>query len=463
MSSSNKIEKALNKAKYTLLVRFMAILLLCLLLVEMVVGAMFFIDLYRSEKKILNSMASEYQRILTYDSAERLIHVMTANHQRLSENNIAAYSLKNNNTSDITFIAGDEKIETSIDISTYKIGDKSWFNAFINAPYMSVKIEGKSVNFWLILDNKARYFIANKQWLMTFYTLIILTLITALFAYRIISSSIFPLITLGDLLEKLRLGKLDFVEKPDISPQGLGIISTTTYDAIMQLHHVTTTLNITVDAIAHDIRTPLSRIILSSHSALLESRNTQKMQHALSDCAEYATQANNMLTALMKLNDEMLGKGQQQNIATNVGDIIQTVVNWYDDIAEDKNIKLFKNVGEEIIIQSDPDKLTQVLVNLLDNAIKYTQPNGKICLEAQHLNNKQIEISISDTGIGIDEQYQHLIFERLYRVDSSRSNVEGYGIGLSMATAMVENLGGHISLVSTPNKGATFTVTLNRY
>ncbi len=79
MSSSRNIEQALAKTQRHLLFRFMSTLLLCLLLVEMIVGAIFFFDLYQTEKKILTSMSTEYQRILTYDSSERLIHVLEAN------------------------------------------------------------------------------------------------------------------------------------------------------------------------------------------------------------------------------------------------------------------------------------------------------------------------------------------------------------------------------------------------
>jgi signal transduction histidine kinase len=71
-----------------------------------------------------------------------------------------------------------------------------------------------------------------------------------------------------------------------------------------------------------------------------------------------------------------------------------------------------------------------------------------------------VSISVQDTGIGIDPKFQALIFERLYRVDSSRSNVQGYGLGLSLALAMVENLGGDLTVESTVGEGSTFTISL---
>jgi signal transduction histidine kinase len=460
MSSGHDIKKALNKTQYTLLLRFTLILLFCLLIVEMFIGALFFFELYRSEKKIFNSMALEYQRILTYDSADRLVHVLKANPYRLIDNNIAAYSIRNNMTDSPHFIAGDGNLPLKINAANYTVENKYWIRSFLINPYMSLKIKGKTQDFWLVLDNHARHAIAYKQWLMTLYALIALVCITTLFTHLIIRRAMLPLATLDDLLNKLGKGELDMANTAKVDLEGLSIVSASVYGAIAKLHHVTTTLNMTVDAIAHDIRTPLSRITLAAQSTLLGKKDLQQMQNALSDCAEYSVQANNMLTALMKLNDELIGKRQEKTVPTNVGQVMKTVMNWYEDVADEKAIDLSVQADMSVFIQSDPDKLTQVLVNLVDNAIKYTEPKGKIALKLIVLGDNHVEISVEDNGIGIDYQYQDLIFERLYRVDSSRSNVEGYGLGLSLAKAMTNNLGGKIKFNSKPNIGSTFTVTL---
>lgn len=460
MSSSLNIKQALNKAQNTLLMRFIAVLMLVLLLVEGVVGAMFFYDLYRTEKKILSSMATEYQRILTFDSADRLVHVMSANPHRLIENNIRAYSVAGDSSAQPLYIAGDESFKFEGELERFTIDTKFWLTAFIFNPYMSLKIEGQGQDFWLVLDNQARYSIAFKQWLMTLFALALLVAATAWFTRRIIVSAMSPLVTLGDLLDKLKQGKLEWVEQPHSTPQGLSVVSESVHQAVARLHHVTTTLNTTVDAIAHDIRTPLSRITLASQSALIDQKNSQQMHSALADCAEYAMQASNMLTALMKLNDELTGKREQQSTSTDVRQVIETVVSWYEDVADEKGIALKIEVSSSLLIQSDPDKLTQVLVNLIDNAIKYTESGGYVTIKAAQHAEHQVEIKVMDNGIGIDQQYQQLVFERLYRVDTSRSNIEGYGLGLSLAAAMVDNLCGNISLDSELGKGTTFTVTL---
>ncbi|MEZ8117649.1 sensor histidine kinase [Vibrio splendidus] len=465
MSSSRSIEQALAKTQRHLLVRFMSTLLLCLLLVELIVGAIFFFDLYQTEKKILTSMSTEYQRILTYDSSERLIHVLEANPHRLLENNIAAYKLEKGASSDGVFIAGVQHLSTEQPFSSYQIDDnRSWLESFILSPYMSLHIEGEQYDFWLVLDNRARDFIAYNQWLMTLYALLALVAVTAVFTRNIIQSAMSPLVTFGDLLDKLKKGQLEFPstknEAESDLPQGLNVISSSVHTAVAKLQHVTTTLNTTVDAIAHDIRTPLSRITLASQTALLNNADQQAMKDALADCSEHAMQASNMLTALMKLNDELTGKRIPQKVPTQVSDVIANVVSWYEDVAEDKQVELEVESAGALVIQSDPDKLTQVLVNLVDNAIKYTEPEGRVTVKAEQSSEGKIAITIQDTGVGIEQKYQDLIFERLYRVDSSRSNIEGYGLGLSLALAMVENLEGTLVVESELGVGSTFTLSL---
>ncbi|CAH7262706.1 Histidine kinase [Vibrio chagasii] len=467
MSSSRSIEQALAKTQRHLLVRFMSTLLLCLLLVELIVGAIFFFDLYQTEKKILTSMSTEYQRILTYDSSERLIHVLEANPHRLLENNIAAYKVEKGVSSEGTFIAGNQHLSTTQPYSSYQIDDnRSWLDSFIFSPYMSLSIEGELYDFWLVLDNRSRDYIAYNQWLMTLYALLVLVAVTAVFTRKIIHSAMSPLITFGDLLDKLKKGQLELPststqkETESEIPQGLNVISSSVHTAVAKLQHVTTTLNTTVDAIAHDIRTPLSRITLASQTALLNNADEQAMKDALADCSEHAMQASNMLTALMKLNDELTGKRIRQKVSTRLSDVIGNVVSWYEDVAEDKQIELVVEGERDLVVQSDPDKLTQVLVNLIDNAIKYTEPEGKVTVKVEQTTDGKVAISVQDTGVGIEPKYQDLIFERLYRVDSSRSNVEGYGLGLSLALAMVENLEGTLNVTSELGVGSSFTLTL---
>lgn len=496
MSSNQSIDQALTRTQRHLFYRFMGILLVCLTLIEMVVGALFFYDLYRAERKILHSLSAEYQRILRFESDEKLIHVLKANPQRLTENNIAAMATQISSDKPASYIAGDNQLPVELVLTEYLLGEQNWLNAFIVKPYMTLKMEGDKQIFWLVLDNRARYAVATRQWMMTFMAFCVLVLFTAVFIHRLIQNTMSPLATLGNQLDKLSHHALDsFSEQDEIEPprngtfsrtdamqqDGLVAINQSVYQAVSRLHQVIATMDTTVDAIAHDLRTPLSRIRLAAEGALvspLKGAEKQNLQeHALSDCAEYAVQAGNMLTALMKLNDELAGKRIVRLAPTEVKMALERVASWFEDIAEEKGIELHCTCSPGIIILSDADKLTQVLVNLVDNALKYTPPGGSVRLSAStiapslppvehHAVNQpekttQLVINVTDTGIGIAPEHQDLVFKRLYRVDSSRSNSEGYGLGLALASAMVTNLGGILTVESVPQQGSTFTIRLN--
>ena len=138
--------------------------------------------------------------------------------------------------------------------------------------------------------------------------------------------------------------------------------------------------------------------------------------------------------------------------------------------AEEKNIELSLDVSTLPPIMGDKDHLAQVFTNLLDNALKYTLPNGKIMVKAREIKTKPkkkpapgsiIEITVTDTGIGIPPEDLGHIFERFYQVDKSRAGKNrGVGLGLTIAKQIVEAHQGTISAESIKDLGSKFTVSL---
>jgi signal transduction histidine kinase len=110
-------------------------------------------------------------------------------------------------------------------------------------------------------------------------------------------------------------------------------------------------------------------------------------------------------------------------------------------------------------MQTDPDRLAQALGNLVNNAIKFTPTGGKITLACSY-QETNLQISVSDTGIGIALEDQQHLFVPFYRSIQPSWKAPGLGLGLSIASSIVESLGGRISLVSAPGEGSTFTITL---
>jgi signal transduction histidine kinase len=124
------------------------------------------------------------------------------------------------------------------------------------------------------------------------------------------------------------------------------------------------------------------------------------------------------------------------------------------------DIRLEAEVGEGLVAEADPERIHQVLFNLVDNAVRFTPPGGEIRVTARRTDGR-VEISVADTGVGIAAEHLPRVFERFYRVDASRSRDDGgTGIGLAIARSIVEGHGGRIVARSDPGRGSTFTFDL---
>ena len=112
-------------------------------------------------------------------------------------------------------------------------------------------------------------------------------------------------------------------------------------------------------------------------------------------------------------------------------------------------------------VSANPDRIKQVLINLVDNAIKYNQPGGKVYIQTGRQDNGLVAISVRDTGVGIEPEHQARIFERFYRVDKSRSrDLGGTGLGLSIVKHIAQLYDGYATVESKPGQGSDFQVFL---
>jgi signal transduction histidine kinase len=139
-------------------------------------------------------------------------------------------------------------------------------------------------------------------------------------------------------------------------------------------------------------------------------------------------------------------------------DIVRQACELFAPAAEDKHVNLTYDVPDGVHLTGDTPMIQRMLSNLLDNAIKYTPSGGMVGIEVAG-DQTQVHITIKDTGIGISSSDLSRVFERFYRCDQSRS-LAGTGLGLSLARAIARVHGGDITVVSMPNQGSTFAVTL---
>lgn len=208
---------------------------------------------------------------------------------------------------------------------------------------------------------------------------------------------------------------------------------------------------------AHELRTPLAVMRSEIEVGLRNTSATKQTQRQLLE--SNLDEVERMQT----LTDRLLLLANNHSIEIQTVDIEAVAVealNRSIPLASSKKISIENKVASHKVL-ADSGSLTDVLVILLDNAIKYSPQKSEIVVEGK-LQDKTVEISVTDKGIGIPSGEVARVFDRFYRADESRSklNVEGYGLGLSIAKRLVELQQGTITVTSSVGKGSTFTIRL---
>lgn len=209
--------------------------------------------------------------------------------------------------------------------------------------------------------------------------------------------------------------------------------------------------------ISHELKTPLTNI--QSHLEAMIDGIWEPTEERLISVKEEAERLSSLVSDMQKLNkyDESSIKLKKDNV--NISDIICFVIFQFSNLAKSKNIKI-EYEKKNINLYCDKDKITQALVNILSNAIRYSNEGSTIFIEEKLKDNKVI-ISIEDQGIGISEEDLKYVFERFYRADKSRTRATGgTGIGLTIVKSIVSSHGGEVKLESKLGEGSKFTIIL---
>ena len=213
-----------------------------------------------------------------------------------------------------------------------------------------------------------------------------------------------------------------------------------------------------VTDVAHELRTPLTNI-----RGYLEAvrDGVAKPDHALiNSLHDEALLLSRLVDDLQEL--ELAEAGQLKLVLrqVDVAEVVEKAVQAVQPIASERRLRIETRLSKLPTIEADPERIGQVLRNLINNAVTHTPPGGEIIVSARN-DGPDIEVSVHDTGVGIAAEHLPLVFERFYRADGSRTrSTGGAGLGLSIVKHLVELHGGHVRAESTPGEGSTFIFTL---
>ena len=211
--------------------------------------------------------------------------------------------------------------------------------------------------------------------------------------------------------------------------------------------------------VSHELKTPLTSI-KGFAETLRIVEDTETKERFLDIINGEADRLTTLINDILTLSDLEQTK-EMNNEDVEVNNIIESVYMMLKPLAEKKNITITKELVGTPVIEGDANKFKQMLINLVENAIKYTEDDGNVKIITNIINEKVI-IKVQDNGIGISEEHIPRLFERFYRVDKARSREKGgTGLGLAIVKYIVINFGGTIKVDSKINEGTTFTTEFN--
>ncbi|NWK85521.1 PAS domain-containing protein [Staphylococcus sp. GSSP0090] len=237
------------------------------------------------------------------------------------------------------------------------------------------------------------------------------------------------------------------------------------YGMVIVLHDITNLKKLEnlrrefVANVSHELKTPITSIKGFAETLLDGAKNDEQ---TLNEFLQIISKESDRIETLVFDLLDLSHVEQQTEIETeyvSLSEIAENTVKNMQNIAEEKQITITKQINPDIIIDANKDKVSQVALNLLSNAISYSKESREVIIRVYKEANKRI-MEVQDFGIGISDEDQKHIFERFYRVDKARSRDSGgTGLGLSITKHIMEAHKGRINVISRPNEGSTFRVT----
>ncbi len=308
----------------------------------------------------------------------------------------------------------------------------------------------------LVMESSARFLAAFKG--IFIMTMSFLILVAAGLGWFMARRAVSGVEAVTRTARKISGGTLE--ERVLIKGQGDEIdqLAQTFNQMIDRIQILVTEIKEMTDHIAHDLRSPLTRIRGHAEVTLTTAKSQAEFETMAADTIEECDRLLDMINTMLLISKTESGVDTITMEEIDWAVLIRKACELFSPTAEDKGLSLNCNVAEGGRLKGDTRMIQRLISNLLDNAIKYTPSGGSVTVSLEK-QGEDLVIEVKDTGIGISPGDLPRIFERFYRCDQSRS-LEGIGLGLSLARAIARAHGGDIIAHSDPKAGSTFKVIL---
>lgn len=208
---------------------------------------------------------------------------------------------------------------------------------------------------------------------------------------------------------------------------------------------------------SHELRTPVSVIKTATDVTLRRERSIEEYREALEIVKASAERMGGLIDRLLRLSRldaEQIGLKKE---IVRLKDILETTLKAIHPLAEERETRIVMGKMEDLSVEGDKEQLSELFLGIIDNAIKYNRPSGSVNISLTS-SEKWAVVKVADTGIGIAPDALNKVFDRFYRADMSRSEIQGTGLGLPIAKGIAESHGGKIEVESEIDKGTTFSI-----
>ncbi len=270
-----------------------------------------------------------------------------------------------------------------------------------------------------------------------------------------------PLIDLADVARSIDIGDL----RPRLPVRGardeLDVVAAAFNDTLARLEHAVGEMRQFSTALAHELRTPLTALRGDVEMAMGRAGDPEDVRRRVASQLEEIDKLKRLIDQVLTLARAEAGEIRLSLEPIDLGQLTGSLVDQLEPVAQHKGLTLQSEpIAGAVVVRGDPNWLERLILNLVDNAIKFTPAAGSIRVSVSR-DGEMARLAVQDTGIGITPELMPHIFERFFRADPARSpGVEGVGLGLSLAKWIVDRHHGRIAVDSQPGKGSTFTVFL---